>query len=273
MKGTCTTGASGFGYVQAVPNASNDVNCVFSSSATYGGLLTNIAGIGVDLQMNLQSPFSDGDFVGAGANGLEQRLVVAALRVRYIGTELNRGGRTVPFTNAGHQTTDLESIGEILSIPGIKTTPVNRDWHTIRLSPMMPWETSYSRYSYPATETGGANTSPSIAIAFNSEPGNAFEYEFVQYHEIIGGKYNQSDTYASSHTPQVLALSHDAGRETATSGNLLKAIKDKAPSVIEELGGAYGFSQGAKAAWNAFKGFAAPAVETAEELAPLLAFA
>jgi hypothetical protein len=244
IKGTYTIGTLGMGFVQLKPNASSDIVCSYVSGAAFAGTVTSLVAGGVSSVANAQSIFLNAAFKGAGGGAtIEQRLVLAGIRSRYIGTELNRGGRTVSYTNPSHETTDGDAITAPLAIPGLSSTPVTQAWDEIRWTPMMPWEMGYSIHSYPSDNAGVADNKPQICVITHSTAGNVFEYEAVQYHELIGTNFGLTDTYASTFAPSVVSASNGYGRLVARNGKLVQELAVKSPSTLEGLGGMRGMPQ------------------------------
>lgn len=276
IRGTCYTGTMGTGFIQVIPNASNDTPCVYFSDPTFAGISTAVVGTGVLNTANSQAQYANALFRDAASTGLQQRMVLAALRIKYKGTELNRGGTIAAFTDSMHSSTDGMSMTSALAIPALATSSVTDRWSTIRWSPMGSSETDFSNFSRPQL-LGAANIIPQLAVVFESTASNPFSFELVMYHEILGQRFNLSNSHATPHSSTVLAAANDVGKQTAQDGGLFAAVRDNAPAVAEHLGGGYAFMQGAAKAANYAKSYIRPIatgiLEAGEAAAPYLALA
>lgn len=228
-KGTLACGTAGFGYVMNIPSVANDEPCMYYSDATFPGTQCTNAGVGVNSLNNTQSSFVAANF---SATALKSRLALAAVRVRYIGTELNRGGRVGAFSYSNHADVNFSGFANLGAIPGYTTMPVDRKWHTIRFNAQYPWEMSYGASSRMVDEAGATDTAFKFGILIESSPSNQFEFEFVQYHEIAGLTHSQTPSYASAKTDGALAAINDMGRAAHKSGNWYDPIVKHAPDVL-----------------------------------------
>lgn len=141
-KGVVSTGTAGFGFVAITPQngVANDLRfCGFTDAAFTGTAPTmttgNVTGI------NYSS--SNAEYVAATfGSGLNQyRVVSCGLRIRYVGTELDRGGQLVGYHDPQHFS--------IMASPGVGRTvssldgevesrrfPVDRSWKTVLYRPV-----------------------------------------------------------------------------------------------------------------------------------------
>jgi hypothetical protein len=124
-KGTATTGTDGFGYVVSAPerSAANDLACVAYSDGTAGG--TTIPAISNPPPAGSAYAESDATYestqISKSYSGVQYKPVSHVLMVRYIGTELDRGGRIVALLNPNHagmvgsSYTDFQSFDEAVA--------------------------------------------------------------------------------------------------------------------------------------------------------------
>jgi len=177
---TATTGTAGFGYIV--------VNPVVGSSATnptiYGRVSTS-AFAGNSLATTLPTTgvigFDDAGYPYPGSAGARNhRTVACAIRARYIGTELDRGGRILAVRSPSNDSMSLATADQVLSRTSTTTHQVSRNWTTVGWLPSLPSDTEYSESSLLDLWT--------MALVFESKAGNSFECEVVRYHEFLPGQ-------------------------------------------------------------------------------------
>lgn len=123
----------------------------------------------------------------SGTETREFRLVGAGLRIRYSGTELNRGGRCVVYRNRANVPIDgLPNISSVLRDNFYSASPVDREWKTVTYAPSRSEDITYERYVDPIT----VNTIgfPIFLGLVESTPGNTFEFECTSHFEMIAGQ-------------------------------------------------------------------------------------
>lgn len=149
------------------------------STLPYGQTVTNqdstVQGVsGVEVN----SLFVNTDF---GSLSLHGRIISRGLRIRYIGTELNRGGRILAFSHPQGESLNGLSFDDVLQYPTAKTVPVSRSWQSICYHPVDETETDY------ATSHTGPRNAPNMAcMVSGTSSGNSFEVEYYIHFEVIG---------------------------------------------------------------------------------------
>jgi hypothetical protein len=160
---------------------------------------------GVDATPNTGMPYSGANFdynPALAATTLKGRLVALGLRVRYIGTKLNEGGRVVAVeppnrgSVTGYSFDDLAALKQNASV-GV----FNNDWHEVCFSTQNKSDTQYIQVSTTSgfwftaldnnsnlsrnTHSSQWNNTLVIAIksAENEQP---FEWEVVTFIEAVG---------------------------------------------------------------------------------------
>lgn len=108
------------------------------------------------------------------------KLVGAGLRVRYVGTELNRGGRIVGYTCPLGEDLYSLSFDELASYPGAMVYSVDRSWKQIAYKPASPADNDYKTVSNSYSWVQSI-----MAFAVKSTASNEFEYEVVTFYEFI----------------------------------------------------------------------------------------
>jgi hypothetical protein len=263
-RGTMAVGTLGVGWLIVSPNTfANDVNSWVCTSANYAG-----SSVGNSHTANVVSgaqnlPFSGADFVPTGFSG---RWVGFGVRMRYLGTELNRSGRIIPIRlNRIGQNLMGATAQDFLASPEIPSIAVTRTWKAVTLLP---------RGGGPVLVQGGANLDTSMVAGdtvytFGTTPyegvtpwltytqgydigfwvdgsvaGNAFEWEIYSHYEFIsagGGLAPDGLTSSHSDAPGVSAIRNalesnlPVGDTSAALNHALKFLKDYAPADISHV--------------------------------------
>jgi hypothetical protein len=200
--GFMSVGTVGFGFIAVNPwlmvangnstNASGSnapivySNATYASTATPAFPFTNVWGAGVNTAAS-NSPYTPLQFVGAPPQvGFTYRLVGCGVRIRYTGTELNRGGRVTIYrtqSNLPVPTTFVMNANAALALNTYHTAAVLRDWHSISYFPSRQEDLSFSQFVDPTTPP---NVDRRIMFIFidGAQPGNSFEFEVISHFEL-----------------------------------------------------------------------------------------
>jgi hypothetical protein len=203
-------GTQGFAYVAFNPwlllsngiatTATGTQAPIVSSLATYAAGATpatfNTAGIGAtSIVAPSNSSFTPAQLLAAGTN-YQFRLVGAGLRVRYTGTELNRGGRYTFFrspTNTIGSCQSLGTAGALLN-NAYHTVAVGREWREICYAPTKQSDLQYNAWVDPSV-TAASDYRVMCCLVDGTSAGNTFEYEAIAHFEM------QSDQVALPMSP------------------------------------------------------------------------
>lgn len=180
-KGTLSTGTTGFGFIMFDPvgAAVNDRSSVWASDSSYAAGVTAISGAGV-VATNSNSQYSSAD-IGA-TNPLNQfRVVGAGVRIRYAGTELNRGGFVNALADPTHSNQTGASLLTIRAEPEAKQFPVNREWTTVLYRPVFNDELNYQ-----SDWTLAVPAHVIVVTAASAATPLTYEYECFTVHEFQG---------------------------------------------------------------------------------------
>lgn len=197
-KGSGAIGAAGFGFVVVRPSMVSDLTVGTHSTANFAG--TGMANSGTGTQgILLNSPFSEFDFEndpGAGAIGLQGRVVSMGIRVRYTGTELGRSGIYVPIEHPNHSNIVDYDIADANMLASTRSLPNNadRDWRVCNWAPVSADELSYLRYPCYGFDNEGTpdkNQYP-MAILLTGTPTETFEYQIFVNFEVVGNVVTNS---------------------------------------------------------------------------------
>lgn len=188
-RGTFTTGGSlAFAALYPYNAIKSDYSIVINTLSNYTeNLIQYQAGT---VNVFSDSPFTAASFVvpsnGPAATG---RIVGAGLRVRYIGSELNRGGQYILYrAQANSLIRAGTSVTQLLSDRNTVTAPVDREWHSVVWKPATMNDIAYANVGEPGSTTIVSYTSPSMGIFVSGTlpTGSVFEYDAVEWWEITG---------------------------------------------------------------------------------------
>jgi len=192
-RGTMTCNAEGFGFITLDPIALANaalVSILFSNSGT-GGVGTQIVpATGVPAWcagINSNSPFEGSSPPTAPTNIPLMRCVVAGVRIRYSGTELNRGGTIVCYKSKTLTTSETASNASVASVLQLNTSnaiPVDRKWHGISWTPNDETDANYIPIGTPWDVIAQSSTK-NMAILVKSVAGNTFDFDVAGYFEAI----------------------------------------------------------------------------------------
>lgn len=250
-----TVGLNGWGYVVYNPSyvsiagsstsaAANPIN--FSTSTFPGDSGTPIPQYANPLPAGMGSTLCSGHIQGVAAytsGECQARHVLSAIRVQYIGTELNRGGEIYLWNDLE----DLNVVGmtptNILIRPDVSVKPVDREWHTLRLVSAAPWaknmNSAFTLASSAALAAGTGAGDPTLMrpmyIGFTGTPGNQFRVEVVTYYE---DRFNAVQQLYREPEPSKLGAELVGAVAQAVSGasNQVANIAAGALDVIQENG-------------------------------------
>lgn len=185
VKSTLSTGSGTWGFVLVRPEAmiANDYDSVFYSDAFYASNVTATSGTGV-LATQSNSPYSAADFDGAAGSN-KYRLVACGLRVKYVGTNLDRGGTMVGLTEPDHDTLNGHTKVQFQAYDNVSSlSPVADRWYTTRWFPVDAAEMAYQA---PIPAAGVINACMAFLISAPSgSTYGVYDFEVVAHFEIVG---------------------------------------------------------------------------------------
>lgn len=191
-----SSSVNGAGFVTMQPLACNDgavtagnigTAAAYTSSAAWLGPVAlpnlNPATAGV-IPLNHNGEYSTSAFSSAG---VQARLVSMGFRLRYAGTELNRGGRVMLYEDPDHSDWSTgASNSVIMGNEKAKEHKIGEDWITLCTSgPVVPSEFDY--VPYPNTPNGGTTKAHYLLATIDSAAvGSTYDVEFYWNWEITG---------------------------------------------------------------------------------------
>ena len=195
-RGVMSVGVNGLGWIEVGTPFYSGHASINYTTPTYTGFpnsIINYAGSLASGQVQAATIMGP-PLAGSTTTGVfAARHVLSALRVRYIGTELNRGGRVIKFVDREDDNVDNMDTASIISRPHCKIEPVDRRWHTVRWTSSDPTvldftsEPAYATVLSQKNRNAVYNNARNMFIAVTGTQGNEFEWEFVSYQEY---RYN-----------------------------------------------------------------------------------
>jgi hypothetical protein len=184
VRGTFETSASnGFGSISCSPvnTGFNDLSAIIVTTSAYAGLVIPADGAAGSLSLTSNSQY-DSTQVGEGGANLQYRPVACGLKIRYIGTELNRGGQKLGFMDPTHNGTSGRTFSDIDGELTSVRFPVSREWTTVLYRVVNTSEnqyrTNFNAGSYPDHYmTFVIQAPPGIPLAFEFECSVVMEFQ------------------------------------------------------------------------------------------------
>jgi len=179
-----TSNTTGVGFIYCDPSsfvASDSANNSYSS-ATYTGTTFSLVGVGTNLFVS-NSEYVQAQF-GLSALLNQYRVVSFGIRIRYVGTELDRGGQIIGFCDPNHIALTGRNVADLDGEIESKRFPVDRNWITVLYRPVFAQDTDFS---YSMVPLGNAtNYIGFILVAASATTPLSFEFEVYGNFEIVG---------------------------------------------------------------------------------------
>jgi hypothetical protein len=204
QRGSFKVGTS-IGFVACNPwiAGSDAYNASFSDSTFTGTAISaSTATTGVYTIENPNYPYGGGTTVSRN-----YRVVGCGLRVRYTGTELNRGGQLIACSSIHDEFNTLNglTLSDLASRPNTRIYPVERKWRTIAYQPHWAGASDYLGGSVILPVLTGTNSKDGTRMAFmaTGTTGNTFEFEIVNFYEILPTSNRSVPDTTASHSDLV----------------------------------------------------------------------
>jgi hypothetical protein len=185
------TNGTGFCFHRAGVFGNNEP-CVWFTESAFTGITISKTGTGVSNAPDSRFPYTN-------TAVRHWRLVGSGLRIRYAGTELNRGGSIVAWNNKDEDPVNADQT-ILLGITGSVRHAPNRSWKTVAYYPSDPramdfdWQKEHAGDQY-------------LGFMVTGEPGNTFEWERVSFYELVPTADHRTPTTTASDS-DILGLSH-----------------------------------------------------------------
>jgi hypothetical protein len=179
---TTHVGSTGVGWAIAKGDCANNVSTVHYTDTGYLGTestaITTGGGTGLfDAVTN--NSYSTTEF---GKDLLQQRLVSLGLRIRYVGTELNRSGRVSMVEHPTHDSWNAISVIGVKQFDNATSNDFGRSWHMVTWQPINAIEMQYNDTASSPYDSGAYP----LVIAYTGVAGQAVEVEVMLHHELTG---------------------------------------------------------------------------------------
>lgn len=221
ITGTFSIGTAGIGYIGVAPCVANDKKCIYYTSSAFSGSSLAVGATGMTSITNGSNPYASSAFVPSSqsTDAMTARIVSIGLRIRYTGTELNRGGLIYGLVHPNHGNLHQTTTDAMSVFRECIRRPVSRSWTQVVASAIDTDEADYPDPSdmmaigtassiiqaglistFPFS-SGNCVTSSNLdlggipmAFMVNSSPGNQFEYEIISHLEYIGTQVQNAVT-------------------------------------------------------------------------------
>jgi len=254
-KGTFATGTGQRGFVAMNPAGmlASNVDAVYASVATYAG--TTISQAAPNVGYGSNSPYIAADFGGTVPDGdLQWRIVAAGLRARYVGTELERGGRLFSLSEPDHQNLVGSDQSDLQAYDSCKDDAVTRAWRSALWAPARE-----SDFHYSSTAPASLGSCPMGIIATApTTTSQTYQWEAWVHAEFIGAKAR------GKRVRQVDPLGGPAmwdaastlfgEREAPSAKDLMNEAAANLASAASFVSGVVGNARAAYSAWESMTG-------------------
>jgi len=184
-EGSFLTGTAGWGGITIYGALCNNATATTCTTATYSGFgLPTLGDAGTFNTGFTNSPFSTIDL--AANSGVELRLCSLGVRVRYVGTELNRGGLRYAIQHPEHLSVEGLTAPDIAAFDFRQIDNQTRDWTSVVYTPLR-----HADYSFTDNPSGFSTNVPVLGILCESASTAIicpFEFQVVAHYEAIGAK-------------------------------------------------------------------------------------
>lgn len=187
-------GTLGIGFVSVSPTFVTDFPCVYYSSAAFTGATVNLTGAGVVSASN-PTGYTTAYYDSSGYV-MQGRIVNAAMRIRYTGTELNQSGQVYSLYTPDRADMQNFSGTSFGSFRETEIKPFGRDWTTLSSCSQEDREWDYTSpdgvnaidtYAWNPAASAIPNVGkPVMAFLVSGVPGESFYAEIIIRSESIG---------------------------------------------------------------------------------------
>lgn len=252
-RGTCYVGQNGKGYVCVTPCLANNLSSIwytgttFNSDTIFPSITAPQAGT---FGPTINTPYTIAQLSAGTATGgkpeVAGRIVSCALSMMYTGTELNRSGQLVCYTDPEHRSVSGLTFDQIYSRRESDISAVDRNKCWVVSYGLNAEETSFPDFAFdestpdlylqsaspfsdnqPINSLGTADQqtgAPIMCAWFTGVAGQSFAFEVVQHCEFIGRLADPMIT-PNEDDPRGFALVQSA----ASQLNVLKTSNPKVP--------------------------------------------
>lgn len=265
MVGSMFVGNQGFGFLAIAPCVANNIAYAWSSLSSFSQTKVDITDLDVTTHVMAANPYANGAFLGsATADNLSCRIVSVGVRIRYVGTELDRGGLIYGLVSPVHDNIQGLGLDKITPYRECIRRSVNREWSTIVITAIDMDECEYPDSSqwyilgatgapanlaqinmlYPyssntqATSTLTTTGAPIAVFAVTGVEANEFEFEIIQHSEIVGRQVQPVVTQSHADAQGLSVLIEAKGNADVKAGSNTNHVpyeKNFGSSVIDTM--------------------------------------
>jgi hypothetical protein len=196
-RGTMTVNSSGFGYVAVSPVAlaNSALQSVSFSNLGTGASVSTVpvtTNTAWNTSINSNSPFGN---TNTSLLPL-MRPVVVGVRIRYSGTELNRGGSIAFYKSKSLNNSESasgQSFATILLANTCNVASVDRKWHGVTWTPYDDMDANYVNVG-TGYDIIGNGYNKELCLLVQSQAGNTFDFDISGFFEAIPYTNVTSDT-------------------------------------------------------------------------------
>lgn len=244
IRGSGSTGTNNLGFILANPfHTANDsllttTGSLAFATVAYSNGSVPVAGVysaanvttpnGVNVYPLVSAPYALANYdqapdgsQNATAVGAQSRVVGAGLRLRYAGTNLNKGGTALILRRDDGETFDDFNWDALAARSNTKVVPYSEKWHEVSYVPVQPNDYDYCRNGIFGTDGHpDAISTPNITYAMarhhigiavkSAAPSQPFDWEYIAHIEFLGKNVNgisqsHSDIVGMSQVRNVIA--------------------------------------------------------------------
>lgn len=201
-------GVDGSNYSGGVPIWAFDSGALSANDATQKGVIANL-------------PYQSANFDASSSreSSVIGRVIALSMRIRYVGTELNKAGKVIAYCSPNNNRVDRYDPSTIRTLQGATVSPVTKEWvqitqmanqsntmrypgyddsvqsggasaipYSTRTGYIYPWADSTNTFDY-VDYSGTSNDygAPTMCIYITgSVPDEAYDVEICQHIEYIG---------------------------------------------------------------------------------------
>jgi len=172
--------------MEPVNGLANDAIQVIGSGAAYTLTVVSLASVN-NITASSNSDYAAAQ-VGVADTQLEYKLVSAGLKIRYIGTELERGGQLIGLQDQNHKSMEGRSLASVSGEETSKRFPIDRKWKRVLFRPIDDDDLDFQNQLHVYTP---AATDPTFYMGFIVQAPDAstsisFEFEAYANFEVMG---------------------------------------------------------------------------------------
>lgn len=183
VRGTFGAAAGTTAWIWGGPACASDIAHGYYSTATCVTTTFASSGTGVATLNSSNSLLSDSEI---GADLSQVKVVSCGLRVRYIGSELNRSGRIVAIEEPSHGSLLSLDLQDIRGYDRAVSVPVTRDWVTVNWQPVRREDLEYQEGSNVKPYASTRRCLGIMVDGYTGDAANFMEFEFFTNNEMIG---------------------------------------------------------------------------------------